>query len=302
MDLISYSRMYIKVVEHQGFSKAAKLFDLNPSSVSRQMTQLEEALGVRLLNRSTRNLGVTVAGRHYYEHVKKIITDFDSLNVELSNMQSTAKGVLSVSMPVAIGEHKIAYWMPEFLQRYPDIHLNISFSDSLSNLIEDDLDLVIRLSDPKDSSLISLRLSDIHFGLYASPGYIEQHGMPSKPEDLTQHNCLVYSDGKAQTEWQCIKGRSKKLVPVSGNFSTKNASALINATKQGLGVCLISAWSVESCVKDKSLVQVLPDYKVSLKNMAKSAVYILYPHRTHLDKKARVFIDFMKEKTTFKGG
>lgn len=121
-----------------------------------------------------------------------------------------------------VGEHRIAYWMPEFLQRYPDIQLNVSFSDSISNLIEDNLDLVIRLNDPKDSSLISLKRSDMCFCLCASPEYLKKYGTPKKPEDLNQHNCLMYSDDKAEAEWKFSINKNDKLVIVTGNFSTTN--------------------------------------------------------------------------------
>lgn len=296
MDLINYSRMYLKVVELQGFTKAAKLYNLNPSSVSRQMTQLEELLGVRLFNRSTRNLGVTTAGAHYYERIKSIIIDVDDLNVELSNMQSSAKGTLHISIPVGIGEQKIANWLPEFLQLYPDIHVNVSYSDQMFDLIENNLDLVIRLSDPKDSSLIALKLSEINFHICASPEYLTQNGEPKAPEELAKHNCLIYSARTHQSEWQFVKNKSIKKVLVNGNFSTENASGLINATKQGIGISLMSSWTVQDSLQAGELKIILPDYKVSLSGMGKSAVYILYPHRTHLDKKVRVFIDFLKEK------
>lgn len=298
MDLIDYSRMYLKVVEHQGFSKAAKLFNLNPSSVSRQMTQLEKSLGVRLFNRSTRNLGVTTAGVHYYDRIKKIITDIDNLNIELNNMQSSTKGVLHISMPIGIGEQKIANWLPEFLQLYPDILLNVSYSDNLVDLIEENLDLVIRLSDPKDSSLISLKLADIDFHLCASPQYLSQHGIPKAPEELVNHNCLIYSDTIHQSDWEFVKNKSHKKLRVSGNFSTDNPSSLFNATKQGIGISLMSSWTVLNSLENGELKMLLPGYKVSPNSMGKSAVYILYPHRTHLDKKVRVFIDFLKEKVT----
>lgn len=288
--------MFLKVVELQGFSKAAKQYNLNPSSVSRQMTQLEELLGVRLFNRSTRNLGITAEGSHYYERIRKIIVDIDDLGIELSNMQSSAKGSLNISMPIGIGEQKIANWLPEFLQMYPDIHVNVSYSDQLSDLIENNLDLVIRLNDPKDSSLIAIKLSDINFLACASPDYLAKRGEPKTPEALTQHNCLIYSARANQSEWHFTKNNHSDHIVVSGNFSTENTSSLINATKQGLGISLMSSWTVLDSLQTGELKVVLPDYKAGLKGMHKSAVYILYPHRKHLDKKAKVFIEFIKEK------
>lgn len=296
MDIVGVGRIYLQVVEHQGFSRAAKQFKLNPSSVSRQMTQLEEYLGARLLNRSTRRLSVTRAGYYFYDRIKTIIADIDSLHAELGDMHSSAKGVLNISMPIGIGEQCIARWFPEFLQRYPEIQLQVSYSDVMVDLIEKNVDMVIRLGNPKDSTLIASKLSDIEFHLYASPAYLKKHGVPQTPEALTEHNCLIYADRATTTTWHFSKKQQAAAITVKGNFCTTNTSALLSAAKQGVGVSLLSSWTAANSVKEGELQKLLPDYKVNLRGMNKSGVYLLYPHRKHLGQKARAFIDFIKEK------
>ena len=168
-------------------------------------------------------------------------------------------------------------------------------------MIDNNLDLVIRLNDPKDSSLIAIKLSNIDFYVCASPEYLSKSGEPQTPEELAMHNCLIYSPRSDQSEWRFLKNQTEKNILVKGNFSTENTSGLINATKQGLGISLMSSWTVLDSLHSGQLKIILSDYKASPRGMDKSAVYILYPHRKHLDKKARVFIDFIKEKVNSLG-
>jgi DNA-binding transcriptional LysR family regulator len=289
METFNAIPVFVVVVEAGGFSAAARKLGLSKSAVSKRITQLENQLGVRLLHRTTRRLSLTEAGERYFEHAYQALASASEAEDAVTQLQTKPKGRLRVSALMAFGRLHIAPLIPEFLQRYPDIKIELILDDRTVDLVEGGFDVAIRGSDRVGSTIIARSLAPLRSILCASPQYIEQHGLPRQPIDLLQHNCLLYS--YSTTEWTFIKEGESQVIEVSGNYQVNNSEALREALLQGLGVARTATFLVGDDLKSGRLVNMLEEYKMPSKTL-----YALFPERRHLPAKVRVFVDFIVEK------
>ncbi|NOY72676.1 MAG: LysR family transcriptional regulator [Gammaproteobacteria bacterium] len=288
MDGFNAIPVFVAVVESGGFSSAARKLNISKSAVSKRITQLEDKLGVRLLYRTTRQLSLTEAGEHYYENAVKALAYANEAEDSVTQQQATPQGRLRINVPMSFGRLHIAPLIPPFLERYPNIHIDMVMDDRVVDLVESGFDLAIRGGDLSDSSLISRKLMPLRLVLCASPDYFAQHNMPQTPADLIDHNCLLFSYSVSQ--WDFTKQGKIERVRVSGNYQANNSEALREALLQGTGITRIPTFVVRSDIAAGRLNVVLGEYQMPIK-----AFYALFPKRQHLPAKVRVFIDYIVE-------
>ena len=295
MDMLSGMRLFARVVETGGFSAAGRQVGLNASSVSRQVGHLEDALGTRLLNRSTRNIGLTEAGRIYYERASRIIADVDEANAAVSELSEAPRGTLRLNVPVVFGRRYVAPYMREFLETHRELQVELTVTDHYVDLIEEGADLAIRIGGPSQSSYIVRKLAAIDRVVCASPEYFARHGRPRRPDDLADHNCIVYRSQPGEVVWELIGEDGTFAVPVSGNFASNNAGAIAAAMEAGIGVALLPVWLVGREVQQGMAEIVLRDYHAHPTGFA-DEVYAVFPHARNLSAKVRACVDFLARK------
>jgi DNA-binding transcriptional LysR family regulator len=295
MDSVKTMRLFLTIVQIGSLSGAGRQSGLSPASVSRQINALEDDLGVRLLNRTTRRLSLTEAGKTYLERAERLLQDMDELRDAVTQLAVRPRGTLRIQSRISLGTQHVAPLIPAFLAQYPDLKIDLWLTDTDLDLTEHGIDLAIRTGDLADSTLIGRHLASSPRVVCASPQYWAQHGRPTTPEAIMDHNCLTYrfEVGTAATLWQfrSDEGRSTDL-QVAGNFQTNNGEALRLATLSGLGVALLPAWSVKDHLKAGSLERVLSDYETTVSNLDFD-IYAVYLSRRNLSVKTRLFIDHL---------
>lgn len=292
MDHLAGMRLFAEVVESGSFSGAGRRLGLAPSSVSRQINQLEDTLDARLLNRSTRKLSLTEAGRIYIERVRRILQEIDEASSAVSQLEAAPRGTLRINAPVVFGRMHVAPLLPEFMRRFPDVAVDLTLTDHFVDVVEEGADVVIRVGGLADSSLIARRLAPNRRILCASPAYLEAHGSLVEPSDLARHNCLIYKPNVGMATWHVRAGNEVVRVQVSGNFLANNAEALRTAALGGVGIGLLPTWLVGDDVTRGALVRLLPEAEADLV-ATETAIHAIYPHSRHLSPKVRAFVDFV---------
>lgn len=297
MDILHSMRLFSEVVDAGSFSAAGRKFGLAASSVSRQVGSLEDTLGARLLNRSTRKLSLTEAGRIYNERVRLIIADVEDANRSVSHLEAVPRGLLRVNGPTVFGRLHIAPHLPEFLRQYPEIDIDLTLTDHFVDVIEEGSDVVVRVGGLSDSSLFARRLAPNRRVLCASPAYLNANGRPQKPADLTDHTCIVYRLRSTTGVWHICCGESgaKEQVQVKGRLSANNAEALHEAVLGDLGISLLPIWLVGQDLQEGRLERVLPTLEADL-TKDETSIHAIYPHKRLLSAKVRAFVDFLVEK------
>lgn len=289
--LLGSMQVFISVVDSGSFSESARRLGISQPSVSRQVNSLEEYLGIRLLHRSTRRLSLTEAGQIYYEKARKVQLDVIDAYESISGFKEKPSGMLKISLPYVWADTKITPHLAEFLQQYPDIQLSIECNDEMQNLIEDQLDLVIRVGDLKDSANIAVSFGTIRLVMCATRNYIQQYGMPNTPSDLQNHNFILYEDYNQVT----IKSSTNtQNIRVSGSVSTNMVSVMLTAIQQDIGMSILPDLLINHLLETGELVDIMPDAEISIKNLPISQVYALYSNRRHLPAKVRAFLDFFR--------
>ena len=291
MDSVAGMRVLLRVVDTGGFSAAARHIGVAPSSVSRQINELESDLGVRLFHRTTRKLSLTEAGQIYYERAGRIITDVDEARLAVSELGSPT-GILRVTIPTGIGRGLIVSAIPAFLERYPGVRVVLSMTDYMVDLVAGGFDVGVRIGQLSDSSLKARKIGESRRVVCASAGYLKQSGTPRRPTELEDHNCVTFRDHPGHNVWK-FRGKSgMSEVRVSGNFFARSADALTAAALAGLGIVLLPDWNLVMELRDKQLKILLPDYTAVPKT---SAIWAVHSHQRHVPPKIRVFIDFLTE-------
>ncbi|MES0871085.1 LysR family transcriptional regulator [Pseudovibrio sp. SCP19] len=290
MDQISALPVFVMVVEHQGFAAAARELGVSKSAVSKRITLLEEHLGARLLNRSTRNVSLTEAGELYYARAVDALEAAKEAENAVAQMQGKPKGRLKINVPMTFGRLHIAPLIPKFLKLNPEISVDMIMDDRTVDLVDGGFDLAIRGGRLKDSSLIARKIAPCLNVLAASPQYLEEHGTPATPQDLQAHNCLHYAYFSDQHEWT-LEGPERQIrVETSGNYQVNNGDALTTAVLGGCGIGRLTTFVAGEYIRSGALTQVLPNYTLPTQTM-----YAVYPNRKYLPTKTRVFIDFISE-------
>jgi len=291
MDSVAGMRIFVRVVESGSFSAAARQLGVAPSSVSRQINELEEDLGARLFARTTRKLNLTEAGHLYYERAPGVINDVDEARLALSQLGAPS-GILRVTVPSGIGRELIVSAVPAFLDKYPAIKIVLSMTDRMVDIVDAGIDVAIRVGRQRDSSFKARKIGDSQRVVCASPEYLKKNGVPKTPADLEQHNCVTWRDHPGHNTWVFRGPGDAFKVRVSGGFFAKNADALVAASVAGLGLLLLPDWNMGIEIRHEQLCPVLTDYEAS---PAASPVYAVHAHQRHVPPKIRVFIDFLIE-------
>ncbi len=289
MDRLTGMEVFVRVAEARSFSKAARQLGMSNTTVTNHVKALEDHLGVRLLNRTTRRVRLTEVGRAYHERCLHLLSEVDETERSVGRLHSEPKGQLRVNAPISFGFLHVAPTITAFLERYPEIEVELIMTDRYVDVIEEGFDIAIRgRSVPRDSSLIGRKLLTETFAVCASPDYLRQRDRPEAPEDLAEHNCLTYV---GSAEWQFEAGGRLDMVPVTGNFCANNGDALRTATLSGFGISLLPTFIVGNDLRTGSLERVLPDHRVP-----EAAFYAVYPHNRHLSAKVRALLDFLVER------
>ncbi len=291
MDSVAGMRILVRVVESGSFSAAARRLGVAPSSVSRQINELEEDLGARLFARTTRKLNLTEAGQLYYERASNILIDVDEAKLALSQLGSPS-GILRVTAPSGMGRELVASAVPAFLDQYPAIKMVLSMTDQILDIVDAGIDVAIRVGRLQDSSFKARKIGESKRVVCASPEYLKKAGIPRTPADLEQHNCITWRDHPGHNTWAFRGPDGVSKVRVSGNFFAKSADALVAASVAGLGLSLLPDWNMGIELRQQQLCAVLTDYEAS---PAASPIYAVHAHQRHVPPKIRVFIDFLVE-------
>ena len=289
MDQQGEMAVFVRVVEHESFSSAARALKLTPSAVSKLIGRLEDRLGARLLNRTTRRLSMTEEGHAFYQRCVPILSAIDEAEMAVTELHAEPRGLLKVNASTAFGQFHIQPLIPKFLERHPDLRIQLTLSDSLVNLVEEEVDVAIRIADMPDSTLIAKKLSAVHRTVAAAPSYIATFGIPKSPKDLKNHNCLTLSFETSLNQWEFKGSDGPQRIRVRGSFETNNAAALYEAGLAGLGLFRAANFVVGSDFKEGRLIPVLEDYEM----INQVNIYAVYPHSKHLSPKVRAFVDLM---------
>ena len=292
MDTIAGMRLFTEVVDGGSFSAAARQMGMAPSSVARGIGALEDELGVRLLNRTTRKLSLTEAGRLFHERSKRILVEVDDARLSVTQLETEPRGTLRLSMPVVFGRLHLAPALPAFLQSYPGVAIDLTLTDAFVDLVEEGVDLAIRIGELEDSSLIARRLARNKRVICASPTYLERAGRPTAPDALTAHNCLVYKRQSNRATWRLRAREQTYEVEVQGSFWANNADALHSAALAGLGLAILPTWIVGADVRRGALEVLFADYQVS-PGALDTSIYAVFPYTRHLSPKVRALVDFL---------
>lgn len=291
MDQLSAMRAFVRVVQTGSFSATGREMNTSQTTISKKVAALEKKIGVKLLARSSRDHALTPAGTKYYQTCVDILGELDEAEAEARSEVASPQGTIRISAPVAFGRILLAPIMSEFFQRYPDIKVDLQLSDQHTDLISDGIDVALRAKQLEDSTLIARHLFDNPMLVLAAPSYLQQHGEPKNPEDLKQHNCLVYSRMKDINVWSFTKQNQKHAVAVNGNFQSDNGDVLLEVALTGMGIVILPIWMVEHHLKEGQLTQLMNDY--TGQNLPFNAVYL---QSRYTPLKVRCLIDFLKEK------
>lgn len=278
---------FITVAESQGFSAAARRLGISVSHVSRQVSALEERLGVRLLARTTRRVSLTQQGQRYYQHCKELVSGLEEANEDLSNQQIALSGTLRVSAAGEFAEQQVAPALIEFARQHPDLSVDIDFNTRMVNFVEEGIDFAIRYGRLQDSGLVARKLTERRLIAVASKSYLRQFGTPEHPEQLRHHHCLIANNDR----WVFTEYGQPLEVRVQGRWRSNAARSLVQACKAGLGICYMPGSSFGDALQDNELTEILSDY-----GNRDVCSWIVYENRRYLPARARLAIQFLLEK------
>ncbi|MCW8903518.1 LysR family transcriptional regulator [Sedimenticola sp.] len=292
MDSLTDIAVFTQVVDSGSFTAAAERLSLSKSVVSKYVTRLEDRLGARLLNRTTRRLSLTEIGRVFYERSLRGLQEIEEAEAQVSRLQGKPRGTLRLNTPMSFGILHIAPALPDFLRRYPEISVDMNLDDRQVDVIEEGFDLSVRISELPDSALIARRLAPCRHAVVASPEYLEQNGIPTTPDNLRHHNIISYRYQASAREWH-FRDSDKKMisVPISGTVQMNNSLALREALLGGIGMARTPTFVVGQDIQSGRLKQVLTNYET-----LEVSIYLVYPQRRHLSPKVRAFVDYFAER------
>ena len=288
MDKLNAISIFCKVIETQSFTQAAAQENISVAMASKIVAKLEEHLKTRLLQRTTRKIVPTEAGLIYYQHCQPILLELEEADASISNLSTSLQGNLLVSVPMDFGLRFIAPNLPHFVKANPNLHLEIEYSDRRVDLIAEGYDAALRIGYLQDSSLVARKIatSSVHF--VASPKYLAKHSTPQAPEDLEQHDCLLYKAVGNQVYWESAKKNNAQRIKMRSKLVCNNGLTLTQLAKAGLGIINAPYFLVDKELGSGELVEVLSEYR-----QQKLELYVIYPHRRYLAAKVKAFVEFL---------
>jgi DNA-binding transcriptional LysR family regulator len=288
MDKLDAMNAFAKVVAAGSYAEAARRLGLTRSAVSKAVMELEQLLGARLLDRTTRRVTPTEAGLAYYERCVSILADVEETEIQISRLHDEPRGVLKINAPMSFGILYLGDAVAEFMARYPELRIELVLNDRFIDPLEEGVDVTVRIGALGDSSLIARRLAPARLALVASPQYIKQHGAPQTPQDLGSHRCLAYGHMAAVHRWQLLQGTRAVAVQITSTLCSNNGEVLRTAALAGNGIVNLPTFIVGPDIAAKKLVVVLPDNPPT-----ELGIFALYAPNRYLAAKTRVFIDFL---------
>lgn len=288
-------RLFVSVLDHGSFSEVARREGVAPSSISRQIQLMEQALSQQLLYRHTRAVTPTEAGRVLGEHARLVLVQLEEAEQALLDQQSEPSGLVRINAPVVFGQRHLTPWLGQLWARYPKLQLDIQQTDSYVAPLQEGADLLFRIGPLRDSSLQARVLAPQRFQVAASPAYLERHGTPEHPDELARHQCLVYKGVSGLQRWFFRKG-TQPWVPysVKGPLTGNHAETLTQAAEQGAGLVMFPSWLIGESVRNGTLVPVLGSYQVS-NSLEPQQIAVLWPGSRRLSVKVRTVIDYFVE-------
>lgn len=287
---LSSLRVFVRTVELGNFSEVARKMGVTPAMVSKRIASLEIRLGQRLLNRNTRKLSVTEAGQRLYDHCIPALSELDQAAAEMSDLYSSPHGLLRVTAPPLLGVRCIGPYVPEFLQKYPNLALELNFSSHRLDLVQQRIDVAVRIADVIEPGLVAIKLAAYRRVFCAAPSYLSRHGCPQVPQDLMHHSCLVSNGATPNNQWTFRDGSGLTQARVKGQFACDSADVVRAATLAGLGISMAPRWLVANDLESGALVEILSEYTPSNR-----AVYAVLLHRTETSRKLAAMVEFLKE-------
>jgi DNA-binding transcriptional LysR family regulator len=293
MEDMAYMVTFARVVKAGSFAGAAKRLGVTSSVASKHVAKLEKALGVRLLNRSTRKLSLTEAGAAYYEHCARIVDEIESSKTAIAQLQAAPRGQLKVTAPVTFANTRLGPILREFFTRYPDIQVDLNASNRVTDLAEEGFDVAIRIARTLPPNVVARELRPVRWHLCGSPEYLEREGEPTHPANLSRHNCLTFPTAAAAgTVWHFVRGTERVEVPVHGSLQSNMVEALHDLVLAGTGLTLLPGYIAGKDIREGKLHAVLADWQIEWG----SSLYAVYLPTRYLAPKVRVFVDFLVEK------
>jgi DNA-binding transcriptional LysR family regulator len=288
MDRLDSMAVFARVVESGSLSAAARTLGVSLASVSRQLAALEEKLGARLLSRTTRRLSLTEGGRAYYARCKRILGDVEEAEAEVSQFQASPSGRIVVSASMLFGSIFLAPVLSGFLDRYPRVSLELPLTDRFVNLVEEGIDLAVRVGGLADSSLVARRIGVFRRVVCAAPRYLKRRGVPREPAEVARHDCLIFSMLAEADRWRFSRDGRDIAVPVEGRLRSNSQEVLLRAALDSAGIMLAPSWLVRDHVAKGRLRVVLQEFEPE-----PTPIHILYPHARLLSAKVRALIDYL---------
>jgi len=287
-DLFEGISVFVGVVNSGSFTAAARIMGHSTSYVSKEITRLEKRLGSRLLNRTTRTISLTDAGKAYFERCNQIVIDAENAENSIGQLQESPRGLLKVSVPVSFGLRYLRDDLPKFMKRFPDVQLEVEFNDRIIDVVSEGYDIVIRIGTIKDSNLVARRFATSQGVVVASPDYLSVNGHPNNLEDLKNHSFISYSLSQTPTIWNFNKGGIVTNINITPRVICNSAELELSMALQSVGITRLPFYCCEQEIKKGTLKVILEEYE-----QPEFGVYVVYPHRQYLSAKVRVFVDYM---------
>ena len=292
--LLGDMAIFVTVVEQGNFSKAAKKLGVTPSAVSRQISRLEDALGIKLLQRTTRQLALTESGEVAFTSCKQMLEAAEQAISASTSTTSTVRGLLRIAAPKSLANQVLRPLFVEFLKQYPEIQLHLKVTDQVLDPIHDSIDFLIHINEQPIESLVNIKLGRVEQTLCASPEYLQAHTAPLRPEDLKDHACLCLGENATDNRWTFIKHNQQATVQVSGSYLVNHSEMRRDAIEQGFGIGALPDYIAKKSVQSGQLITLLNDWK--LQGNYQGDICLQFVQSKYMPNKNRVFIDFIKQK------
>ena len=300
LDRLLAMNVFVKVVEQGSFVKAAARLNVSTSAVSRHVAELEAHLTTRLLNRTTRRISLTESGQAYFERALHLLADLEEAEAVVSSSTVTPRGTIRLTCSTSFGVPHLAPAIGAFQARYPEVRFDISASNHFVDLVEDGLDLAIRIGDLGNPNLIARKIGTMRLVACASADYLKRSGTPKHPNDLVTHNCFTYEYAPVKNQWRFQDRKKNEIkVRIDGSVHANNGEMLAAIAVAGAGIALEPDFIVKPLLESGALIEILPNFRPAPYN-----IYAVYPSRRHLSAKVRTFVDFLAArfaKTNSKG-
>lgn len=291
MDTLDGLKTVVAVVETNSFTAASDRLGISKALVSKYVGEVESQLGIRLFNRTTRQLALTDSGRRYYEQAIILLEQFSAMVDNVTGEQTAPRGLLRISAPVTFGEMRLAPLLSKFIALYPDLTIELVLTNGAIDMLEEGIDVRLRIGGVDDSNMIARHLTNFPLVLSASPNYAQANGLPTTPEQLGEHHCIIDSNFRIGKQWPFIspKGQAETIYVQSG-LAVNSPQAVREIAIADGGIAMTPNFIVEDALADGRLLRVLPEYTT-----LEFGLFAIYPHRKYVAKKVRCFIDFVLE-------